>query len=329
MNRNVFILLIAFATVACSHYTTYTTDIEQVLKLAGNNRKELEKVLEHYRRHPGDSLKYRAAVFLIENMQGHLSVNYPETEEYYRQIRSIFAVENKTRSQADSLFQLIKVNHRKTKSAYDIQTMRASYLTNQIEQAFETRNYPWTQSIPWEDFCEYVLPYRNTQEPIEDWRPLYKQRMVMLLDSLITVQASDSLVCATLMSFFKPEAFVLVENGFPVPLKPSMYLDMNTGSCKDLTFLSQYVMRVAGLPVTYDFTPQWANRILGHEWNAVISKGEAITFQIGDDVPFGEHLRSKSEDKLAKAYRRMFSLQKENLLLQHPKRFLSVTVRFV
>ena len=43
-------------------------ELELALHYAGANRVELEKVLRHYE---GDSLKHRAAVFLIENMSYH------------------------------------------------------------------------------------------------------------------------------------------------------------------------------------------------------------------------------------------------------------------
>ena len=309
-------LLLLFLCSSCGKGQNY---LEDALRLAGDNRPELEKVLAHYRQNPEDSLKYRAAVFLIENMPGHYSVDYPEMDNYFEQVKSIFAYDNKTKKQADSLISLITVNYQQMKAVYDIQAISASYLIDQIDLAFETRNYPWAKSIPWEDFCEYVLPYRSANEPFEDWRLLYKQRMANVLDSLISVQASDSLVCATFMSFFKSEAFVGIINSFPVPLKPSLYLEMNTGSCNDLTLFTQYVIRTAGLPVTYDFTPQWANRLYGHEWNALISNGEAVSFQINDQVPFAEHLLYKANDKLAKAYRKMFSLQKESLPMQKPK----------
>ena len=42
--------------------------LDMALEYAGDNRAELEKVLEHYQ---GDEMKYRAARFLIENMVGH------------------------------------------------------------------------------------------------------------------------------------------------------------------------------------------------------------------------------------------------------------------
>lgn len=40
-------------------------ELEQALKLSGENRNALEAVLDHYKH---DSLKYRAACFLIKNM---------------------------------------------------------------------------------------------------------------------------------------------------------------------------------------------------------------------------------------------------------------------
>mgnify|MGYP001652901687 FL=1 len=42
--------------------------LETALQQAGENRVELEKVLSHYKTDPADSLKYKAACFLIENM---------------------------------------------------------------------------------------------------------------------------------------------------------------------------------------------------------------------------------------------------------------------
>jgi len=317
MNKRFFYLM--FLVIFCFSCGQRPDYLEDALQLAGDNRPELEKVLTYYSHNPDDSLKYKAAMFLIENMKGHSSINYSDEDTYYKHIRSIFAFENKTRKLADSLFSYVVVNPQLKKQAYDVQSIKADYLIEQIEQAFETRTYPWSQSLSWEDFCEYVLPYRATLEPKENWRPLYKQKMAILLDSLISVQAADTIVCKRLMSFLKPENFVLVENSFPVPLKPSLYLEMNTGNCNDLTLFTMYAMRTAGLPVTYDFTPQWANRSLGHEWNSIMNNGEAIAFQIDDIVPFGEHISSRKNNRLAKVYRRMFSLQKESLAMQEPK----------
>ncbi|MDR1155105.1 MAG: hypothetical protein LBL04_10350, partial [Bacteroidales bacterium] len=69
--KNIIILFVISA-VSC---TRFSPEIEAVLQQAGSNRAELETVLNHYGIHPADSLKLRAAEFLIVNMPGHWSVN--------------------------------------------------------------------------------------------------------------------------------------------------------------------------------------------------------------------------------------------------------------
>lgn len=48
------------------------TPLEYALAASGENRKELELFLDYFRE---DSLKYKAACFLIENMPGAFAVN--------------------------------------------------------------------------------------------------------------------------------------------------------------------------------------------------------------------------------------------------------------
>ena len=45
-------------------------ELDSALEQAGSNREEMEKVLAHFKDDP-DTLKYSAAVFLIENMPYH------------------------------------------------------------------------------------------------------------------------------------------------------------------------------------------------------------------------------------------------------------------
>lgn len=47
------------------------SSLELALRIAKGNRTELEKVLYYYQQDATDSLKYKAACFLIENMPYH------------------------------------------------------------------------------------------------------------------------------------------------------------------------------------------------------------------------------------------------------------------
>ena len=68
MKKNLIYLLLSFLICSCSRYSPR---LEASLSMAGANRGELEKVLEHYR---GDRKKYKAACFLIENMVGRYTL---------------------------------------------------------------------------------------------------------------------------------------------------------------------------------------------------------------------------------------------------------------
>ncbi len=69
--KTTVISLICLITPSCqSNKDDY--DLNQALKLAGDNRIELEKVIKHYEK---DSLKLEAAKFLIRNMPGSFSKN--------------------------------------------------------------------------------------------------------------------------------------------------------------------------------------------------------------------------------------------------------------
>ena len=64
MNHKLFLLSLLLA-VACQN--NYSPELKSALQLAGSNRQELKSVLSHYGRDRADSLKFRAACFLIEN----------------------------------------------------------------------------------------------------------------------------------------------------------------------------------------------------------------------------------------------------------------------
>lgn len=69
MIRIVLVLVIVFSLCNC---TNYSPELTEALVLSGENRKELLRVLEHYEQEE-DTLKYKAACFLIENMRWHRS----------------------------------------------------------------------------------------------------------------------------------------------------------------------------------------------------------------------------------------------------------------
>ena len=116
--------------------------LDMALEYAGDNRKELEKVLEHYR---GDEMKYRAARFLIENMVGHTghdSTDVRKFQPFYDRHVAISKKYNWERpaewqQEIDSIWKESGQSLFFPKSRKDVQTMRADRLIQEIDRSFK------------------------------------------------------------------------------------------------------------------------------------------------------------------------------------------------
>ena len=159
--------------------------LDFALEQAGKNRIELEKVLNYYR---NDSLKLEAARFLIRNMPGHGGYEDDRLDSVKAVMKA--AVElNIGGYLPDSEWKRkwIGFNYRTLPKRPDIEYMSADYLIENIEQSFKVwEECPWAKNYSFDDFCEWVLPYRIGDEPLDNWRKMYYDRYKPLLDSLYT-----------------------------------------------------------------------------------------------------------------------------------------------
>lgn len=103
-NSVVYVLLFLILLFSCEK-----SDIERSLTLAGDNAIELKKVLDHYSKNVKDSLKYKAAVFLIENMPGHCSFGGKSVDNFYKAVDSVLLVEKNKEVLKQKIDSLAKV----------------------------------------------------------------------------------------------------------------------------------------------------------------------------------------------------------------------------
>lgn len=154
------------------------SSLETALQLAGSNRDELEKVLKHYSERTEDSLKLKSAVFLIGNMPYHYTIEDSVFYEYYHKADSVFKLNLRfsgTRDGLDSLYKdfASSLNNafRKGFKKNDIEHITSEYLIHNIDYAYDIwQEGVWGKHVNFEDFLEYILPYRFGTEAIEDWR---------------------------------------------------------------------------------------------------------------------------------------------------------------
>ena len=148
----VFVILLSACTNGVSH-------LDIALQQAKHNKAELEKVLQHFKH---DSLKYRAACFLIENMVGHFSNQGSATDFYKQKLR--MRLKPFSRDFLDSLWKETSVRYSDEDfvKSYDLEVIESSYLIEDIDRAFQVwKTAPWYKEVSFEMFCRYILPYRG------------------------------------------------------------------------------------------------------------------------------------------------------------------------
>jgi len=295
-------------------------DVDAVLEKAGDNGPELEKALSHYRA-GDDSLKLQAAWFLIGNMEEHCYVEYElrDSSGNAVDLNVLDYPDFKTLlSAVDSLEELHgTLDFERLEKINDIETITADLIITNIDYAFKAwREKPWARGLSFKQFCEYVLPYRGSSEPLEDWRGYFWDKFGRIEDEI--EDSSDPIEVATIInedirSWFKfDERYYL----HPTDQGLSEMLDARMGRCEDMTNLSIFAMRANGLAVTSDYTPHWANTGNNHAWNAIVTReGTVIPFMGAESNP-GKY---RLANKLAKAYRKTYSKQTDNLIFQERK----------
>ncbi|GHT24549.1 hypothetical protein FACS189430_09640 [Bacteroidia bacterium] len=297
MQRVIILVFICFLA-SCSHYSP---EIEKVLKQAGDNRHELEQVLKHYSKNPADSLKLCAAEFLIVNMPGKYS------EYYDAPWNDIAVVCLRWTSSSDKQMVMDAYGLGEPVIQEDVKYITADYLINNIDLAFKVwREQPWGRHIPFDTFCEEILPYRVSAEPLEDWR---KKALASFADINRSFQKQPYITAVEacrkvnqLLPRFN------LDPDFP-PMSYSQLMASTRGTCDDIAMLPVFVMRALGIPVTVDYTPKWPNMNVGHTWNSVSdSAGRHISFEESKVAPGNPH-RGIWGTK-SKVYRQMFANRK-------------------
>lgn len=297
----IFIVL-SVILISCS---TKNEQIAFALQQAESNRTELEKVLNHYK---NDSLKYKAAVFLIENMPYYAYQVSPQIDSTKNLLSKIFKKWDLTEEERQKGIYFQQTSQPTIKQ--DIKDIKANLLIENIDYAFKVwREKPWNKHLSFEDFCELILPYRIAEEPLTQWRKKYYEKYNPILDSLY--KGTDVVeACNILSDYMKTERFYYFVD-FGTPRQGADFqLDNRIGTCRDACDITTFVMRSVGIPVTTDMYPYSPEYQADHEWNVVRDT-------TGQYLPFWYQqfnaVRDKNftdKRKKGKVFRMTYALQK-------------------
>ncbi len=294
-------ILIIGILVGCSFQKNER--LEHALKQSGENRIHLETVLKHYQ---NDSLKYKAACFLIENMPYHFSIiEYflSPNGEQYRPDLALIGGPMEVKIHCDSLIRQGYTSRRYYE--YDIVVVDSSFLISNIELAFLVWEKPWAKNVSFEDFCSYILPYRSQQEVLSNLRGQLMERYLPILDSLKIETPLDA--CFALNEELS-KIMRYDQTGLPFyPTNEETYYG-GVSQCEGLCNLGAMIMRAVGIPVVIDQTV-WVRMDLGHNWCAVLDNGKFYPFGPGEDSPdlIASKFRNSHWHQLGNVYRFNFT----------------------
>jgi hypothetical protein len=313
-----FILLLIYICFSIFSHSQNTTALQTVLKKSGNNAKELNAVIDNYSKHPKDSLKLKAAIFLIENNDGHLSYQSDNWNLFCNEFKKVSnkSIDSKINSSPyDSLFTAYESKLYDFKEIEDYTSITSTYLINNIDSAFIAWKKPFGEHLSFNEFCEYLLPYKIGDEIFEPWRNYFSTQFLpfvtnLTLKELYSISSND--VCNKLKSNINAKG---IHWPYPIPdLPPSILTKLERAPCIDLSRLIAYAGRSLGIPIVVDYTPQWANRSSNHVWNALIDKsGKPLSFGAKDEVELGRHLEGRPWERVSKVYRMTYAIQHNSL----------------
>lgn len=281
--------------------------LEQALRFAGENRGELEKVLEFYKH---DDERYAAARFLIENMPHYYAYRGEAVDSVKRTLVK-YKKEKVALPEESDYWKSFNFN--KMEKVYDSKVITAEYLINNIERAFRVwKKRPWNKEVTFDEFCELILPYRVQNEPLDDWRKKYEEKYAYLLDSVYT--GSDVIVATdTVAHILRKEGFVYCwDYRFP-HLEASFLMEHRVGMCADACDFGLYVYRALGIPIATDMYVYSSETRKGHTWNVVKdTTGRYVGFWFTEQDAIRDSVYSDLR-KSGKAFRQCFGSQWEEL----------------
>ncbi len=267
------IVLFSLLVLSC------TTHHDKALEQAGENKSELEYVISLYRDNP---LKREAAQRLIVNMPLYYGYDSPlldSIEILLRPLRGYkmnFTIGDKAKERW-SIF-----DFQRLPKAQDVENISAAQLIENIDLAFEQwEKRPWNKDLSFDDFCEFILPYRIGDERLTSWRRSFLNRYGSLLDSLY--QGDDVVeACRILNHFITVEEGRIFNSEIPCPHRDALsLLECRVGNCRDDCDLLTYAMRACGIPVARDHILITPLNGASHEWMVVRDN------KTGRFLPFG------------------------------------------
>jgi len=303
-----------FFTFLLLHILSYSTlkgaipeNVELVLKKSGKNRAEIEKAIL-YLKNQKSPLKLKALYFLIANMDIHYSSDYYWVDRQGKKIdfnEFAYSDFDKASVALNELRKRYPDMRAKAVTLHDIAFIKGDFLIANIEQAFSAWQTNYAKNISFDDFCEYILPYRQSVEPLQNWRETYLKKFGWITQMAKTGDINKTLIyTATDERNWFTDTWQKEVRSEPLPrLGALQLLFRKKGPCEDIADLEVFTLRSQGIPVALDIVPYWATSADGHFLNTVFdAKMHPINYDAMKTPPLNNALGREPSKVIRETY---------------------------
>lgn len=244
-------------------------------------RDKYSEVIKYYSKSSSDSLKLKAACFLIDNMDGHVSPEGEAMNVYVNRL-SLLGKARGIRELSQEWNNAVRYGE--VTLIPDSSIISSEMLIDNIEESFHAwKNAPWADSISFSQFCHYILPYRCKNEHYNSrWRQLLREQYRSLLAGVTDMNQAFSMVRDSVMHRIE------LSNPYcPYTLDPLTCNTIQRAECDQRCVVLVSVLRALGIPAAIDVIPFWADySSKGHSWVALIhANGDTYTVIKDKDIP--------------------------------------------
>lgn len=276
-------------SVILSSCNRYSKEVRNSLaNMSTGNRHKFEKVLNQY-----ISLKqkekFKAACFLIADINDKFGLYYPKNSYFFPILEMVDSLK-KRNIQTESIDSLVKKEYASVDKdgfqpeAYkDIDVISPEFLIENIDLAFDVwEKKPWAKNYNFHEFCEWILPYRVQNEPLQNWRRFMHDKLNWLADSM--KNPSDPKEACILINKYIAKDFQFSHTLDFVPMLGGLDgWKFKSGICDHRYLLIVMAMRSVGIPVAIDYTPQFPRKSGNHSWTVLLDADKKIkTFNGGE-----------------------------------------------
>lgn len=308
--------------------------------MAGDNGDELIAVLEHYKHK--DKNKYKAACFLIGNMSYHSTdecleldsgylKHFLKVDSLYEQIFGNIPWAEAVAYEPSEYMQLFEQlggaydllpDATLQKGKDDLLALTADFLIDNIDEAFDVwKNNPLLTRMNFDDFKEFILPYRSSTEDLaykrSAIRKIAEKRLLIEGCGSIQLVLEKYRVYVQKQRWMNQFATSQKKNGLFIPFQQKLAMN-----CEPLTVWTTNFFRSCGIPVVFEYTAQYRDRASKHFWCA---SPDSLGIVKPYTVPNNNLMQDwdVSIKKATKVYRRNFAANRKSpYFLKNPDEYI-------